>query len=533
MSSLGLAWYNYLALFVAIYFAKWFFDPLRSIPTVGGSSLPLLSYFAAIRWIRHGKDILQEGYNKACIYYHGSVFKVAMLDQWLVVICGPKLVEDVRKRPDEELSFHEAAAEFIQIKYTVGHEAHHDPYHIDIVREKLTRNLPAVLPEIMDELTVAMHEYIPAKDDEWLCVNVMTATREIVARASNRVFVGLPACRNREYLDLAIGFTADVTRDRTTINMFPSFMKPFIGRIVGNSTKNIRRAIPILKPMMDERRRMMEEFGEEWPDKPNDLIQWIMDEGLSRNYSDKDMVQRVLLVNFAAIHTSSNSITHAIYHLAERPEYLTSLREEIEPIVQEEGWTKAAMARMWKLDSFMRESQRLNGINTVSLMRKAGKDIVLNDGTFIPRGTLMVTAAHSLHHDDSVYTDPDVFDPWRFSRQREREGEAMKHQFVNTSVDYVPFGHGKHACNSLHDLYAMLSPGRFFAANELKAMLGYIVLNFDVKLEGDGKRPENVHRGPTVVPSPSARVFFRKRPASESWYLALSNVVSFILLQAP
>ena len=42
----------------------------------------------------------------------------------------------------------------------------------------------------------------------------------------------------------------------------------FIGRIVGNSTKNIRRAIPILKPMMDERRRMMEEFGEEWPDKP-------------------------------------------------------------------------------------------------------------------------------------------------------------------------------------------------------------------------------------------------------------------------
>ena len=78
-------------------------------------------------------------------------------------------------------------------------------------------------------------------------------------------------------------------------------------------------------------------------------------------------------------------------------------------------------------------------------MRKAGKDIVLSDGTFIPRGTLMVTAAHSLHHDDSVYADPDVFDPWRFSRQREREGEAMKHQFVNTSVDYVPFGHGKHA----------------------------------------------------------------------------------------
>ncbi|KAH9895713.1 cytochrome P450 [Cubamyces lactineus] len=448
MTILGLAWYNYLALFVAAYFAKWFLDP-----------------------------------------YHGSVFKVAMLDQWLVVICGPKLVEDVRKRPDQELSFHEAAAEFIQIEYTVGHEAHSDPYHIDIVREKLTRNLPTVLPEIMDELAVAMHEYIPAKEDG----------------------------RNREYLDLAIGFTMDVNRDRTTINMFPSFMKPhwaanvlaasLIGRIVSNSTKNIRRAIHVLKPMMDERRHMIEEFGEDWPDKPfshgatqNDLIQWIMDEGLSRNSVDKDMVQRVLLVNFAAIHTSSNSITHAIYHLAERPEFLVSLREEIEPIVQAEGWTKAAMARMWKLDSFMRESQRLNGINTVSLMRKAGKDIALSDGTFIPRGTLLVTAAHSLHHDDSVYANPDVFDPWRFSRQREHEGEAMKHQFVNTSLHYVPFGHGKHAC-----------PGRFFAANELKAMLGYIVLNFDMKLEGNGKRPENVHRGQAAVPSPAACVLFKKR----------------------
>ena len=65
----------------------------------------------------------------------------------------------------------------------------------------------------MDELAVAMHEYIPAKEDgehfpaiifteshrrymsaEWLCVNVLEAAREIIARASNRVFVGLPAC---------------------------------------------------------------------------------------------------------------------------------------------------------------------------------------------------------------------------------------------------------------------------------------------------------------------------------------------------
>ena len=40
-----------------------------------------------------------------------------------------------------------------------------DPYHVDIIREKLTRTLPAVLPEVVDELGLAVQEYIGARDD--------------------------------------------------------------------------------------------------------------------------------------------------------------------------------------------------------------------------------------------------------------------------------------------------------------------------------------------------------------------------------
>lgn len=57
------------------------------------------------------------------------------------------------------------------------------------------------------------------------------------------------------------------------------------------------------------------------------------------------------------------SVSHALYHLAERPELLKPLREEIESLIKEEGWTKNSMAKMWKLDSFLRESQRHNGVN--------------------------------------------------------------------------------------------------------------------------------------------------------------------------
>ncbi|KAI0327081.1 hypothetical protein GY45DRAFT_1328112 [Cubamyces sp. BRFM 1775] len=61
---------------------------------------------------------------------------------------------------------------------------------------------------------------------------------------------------------------------------------------------------------------------------------------------------------------------------------------------------------------------------------------------------------------------------------------------------------------------AIFSPGRFFAATELKAMLAFIVLNYDMKFEGHGKRPGNVYWGPVVIPAPSTRILFRKRQVS-------------------
>lgn len=55
------------------------------------------------------------------------------------------------------------------------------------------------------------------------------------------------------------------------------------------------------------------------------------------------------------------------------------------------------------------------------------------------------------------------------------------------------------------------SPGRFFAANELKAMMAYLIMNYDVKLEDEGMRPENVFTTLSIAPNPAARVMFRKR----------------------
>jgi cytochrome P450 len=54
------------------------------------------------------------------------------------------------------------------------------------------------------------------------------------------------------------------------------------------------------------------------------------------------------------------SFTTAFYHLLSNPEYVEPLRHDVETTVAEEGWTKAGMDKMLKVDSFLRESQRID-----------------------------------------------------------------------------------------------------------------------------------------------------------------------------
>ena len=79
------------------------------------------------------------------------------------------------------------------------------------------------------------------------------------------------------------------------------------------------------------------------------------------------------------------------------------------------------------------------------MFRKAMVDVTLADGTFLPRGTCVAAAAVPSHLNEDIYPDAVKFDAFRFSRMRSEEGEATKHQYVTTSVDYIAFGHGRHA----------------------------------------------------------------------------------------
>ena len=96
----------------------------------------------------------------------------------------------------------------------------------------------------------------------------------------------------------------------------------------------------------------------------DDAIQWVVEAALP-TAPLYELCIRILYLNFSAIHTTTVSITQALYDLAAHREFQDPIRDEIKHILKSSGgWTRQALAKMRKLDSSLKESQRLHPVTT-------------------------------------------------------------------------------------------------------------------------------------------------------------------------
>lgn len=109
------------------------------------------------------------------------------------------------------------------------------------------------------------------------------------------------------------------------------------------------------------------------------MLQWFI-ETQQTDDQHKKIADKIMLTNFAALDTSSlvrrsiicqrctvtltldQSGSLSLIWLADHPQYIDPIRIEVEEIVTTQGWTKAALGKMWKLDSFLKEFQRYQGL---------------------------------------------------------------------------------------------------------------------------------------------------------------------------
>lgn len=203
------------------------------------------------------------------------------------------------------------------------------------------------------------------RDPDWTPVKFQPFALRAVARMSGRAFVGPDVNRREQWLDTSINYAIHVFVAVIKLQFFPEWTRPVAQHLV-SEVRQIRRdidlATEILRPVIEARLRDMETPG--YGDGPDDLIQWLLHSLPAEDRRDfKAQANLQLVLAAASIHTTNNLVTDCIYELAAHPEIQDVLREEAYQVLEvDEGWArKDSMARLKKLDSFMKETQRLAG----------------------------------------------------------------------------------------------------------------------------------------------------------------------------
>lgn len=247
----------------------------------------------------------------------------------------------------------------------------------------LTYTLARMNAAISRDVDSAVKTYLPPCDD-WTEVNINERLVRIVAKVSGGIFVGPELSSDPEYLDAGSFYTVDLMNAVTALKKIRPWLKPFLAsrapEVIALRARE-KQAERVLRPIVEERLKA-KASDPNWQE-PDDMLQWMI------NMSDgKQSVATIATAQlgliFAAIHTTSMTVTNIMYTLAVMPEYLEPLREEIRNVMADEGGaiTFRALQKMEKLDSYMKEVLRFYGpVMSKFFLRKKQ---ALKSATFFP-----------------------------------------------------------------------------------------------------------------------------------------------------
>lgn len=381
-------------------------------------------------------------------------------------------------QPDRIVSTHHAHNSVLYLNYNfLGDRLAQEPWAEHVIHKSVTRNLPILVPDIQDEVERALADLLGTDTENWKSVNLWELWLELVARVTNRLLVGEEVCRDKDFLSAVIAFTEDVVKNSFFLAALPKVLHPILGRLLTiPNWRHWRIADSKVGPIIRQRLHDMarQDAGDpefkDWT-APETFITWAIRlakaEGNDFELQPDTISKRLLPVEFAAIHTTVlTGQGWLIDLLTTKPEdgILDTLRDELRAHMPASGrWTKAALSSLVRVDSSIRESQRLSNFSATLVLREVIAPEGLHNpeqGWTLPQGTLLTWNLEGTHHDKDLYPNPRGYDPLRYSRVREawdqkseEERQADEKQgakvrglgMVTTSDQHMAFGHGRHA----------------------------------------------------------------------------------------
>nr|Q6Q879.1 RecName: Full=Cytochrome P450 monooxygenase sirE; AltName: Full=Sirodesmin biosynthesis protein E [Plenodomus lingam]AAS92549.1 SirE [Plenodomus lingam] len=407
-------------------------------------------------------------------------------------------------------------------RYTVTLVANETDHHATVVQALLRRHIGDITPGTTQEIENAL-ETVCGQSKEWSSTSLAAIIIAVVARSTSRLLVGPSLCRNNDYINLCIEYATEMESSAAKIRALVPFLRPLIAPYYCRRLAELRKlAHAHIAPLLAGPDSAPKEKN---ASSQYTAVQWLAQKlrGVPEETEERQ-VARIMFLNVISIFTVMMASLNVLYDILARPDVKRALLEEIAEVSGGKGdlgLGDVEFERLRRLDSCIRESQRLNPTNWIILEGQAQKDLTFSTGLCVEKGSYLSICGGAILKSNgpplSTSSNPPPIDEFHAFRYvtpdsgistdvSTANGNSNANSNLATAISptNLTFGYGRMSC-----------PGRYFAVHSIKAIVVGLLLRYDVEFEKkDGEergRPRNVQAGNVIIPDPSVMVRVRAR----------------------
>ncbi|XP_010543254.1 PREDICTED: cytochrome P450 81D1-like [Tarenaya hassleriana] len=380
---------------------------------------------------------------------YGPVFSLRVGNRRIVIVSSPSLVQECFGPNDKILA---NRPQFLNTKYvaydstTIG-TAPYGPHLRNL------RRIAAV--EMVSSHRLNLFLSVRADEVRRMVVKLAREAREGPVAVDLRQAITVVVMNNIMRMIAGKRYYDDDQGKEESSRRFHAIMQEVLDK---SGLGNPADYFPILKWISPKYVKRVKELGF----RMNEFTQGLVDEMRSKKVKSDTMLDRLLVLQekepmqytdevikgliqsmmLAGTDTSIATLSWAMANLLNHPHVMEKARREIDDGVgQDRVMEESDLPKLPYLNNIVSETFRFNPPGPFLLPHYSSTDCTIG-GYHVPRGTIVQVNTWAIHHDPTVWPDPDTFRPERF------EGES-KDTDTDTDTDtyrLISFGIGRRAC---------------------------------------------------------------------------------------
>ncbi|KAI9304539.1 cytochrome P-450 cyp509A1 [Cunninghamella echinulata] len=270
--------------------------------------------------------------------------------------------------------------------------------------------------------------------------------------------------------------------------------------------KTLYKFRDLLTKAIEEKRELFKQkkFDNTIRDSEKDLLTLMLESEYNGEgaLTNEEIINDIAIFFVAGHDTSAYSLASAIYYLSKHPDIQEKARQEVNSILCPNGELNEDILPTYEdtkkfqfVTQIIKETLRISpSVNFLVSPRSVARDIDLN-GTFVPEGSQLNISIYGLHHNPFVWSNPDVFDPDRFSPGGEADQKA------DNAIPWAPFSNGNRIC-----------PGYNFSLTQQRIILASLLRKYEWTLPDNSMHKDKLKsRFSLISINPDLYIDFKKR----------------------